>query len=167
MISAEDFDTLRSIARARQDHAAIKELLGPTQWIIDEDNTEHGYIYVLVPDETVKVYQHLMLGYDNPDRPPYSSLTVAIFPAKSEHLEEFNAAFHSAAETISQYVGAPTTGGERKLSFRTWTYAYYRWSLPEGEFALVQDEFDVQVGMDITLRIELVGTPINETLSLR
>ena len=44
--------------------------------------------------------------------------------------------------------------------------ARVRWSLPEGEFTLVQDEFDIQDRMDITLWIQPVGTPIEKTVSL-
>ena len=35
-------------------------------------------------------------------------------------------------------------------------------SQPEGEFTLVQDEFDIQDGMDVTLWIHPVGTPLEE-----
>src|SRR5262245_17405853 len=133
MISAEGFETLRSIARAGQDYAAIKQLLEATQWEINDDNTDFGYLHVFIPDETDKCYR-LIIGYDDPDRPPYSLLTFSLFPPSEQQLEAFNAAFHSAAEAIAQHVGAPTTGGERQLSFRKWSYAYYRWSLPEGEF---------------------------------
>ena len=62
--------------------------------------------------------------------------------------------------------GAPTASGYRQLSFRMWPYAYQRWSLPEGEFTLVQDEFDIQDGMDVTLWMQPVGTPLEETANL-
>lgn len=162
MISAEEFDTVRSIARAGDDYATIKELIAGTRWKIDEDNTDLGFLRVFfhMPDNCYR----LIIGYRDPERPPYSLLTFGLFPDSEEHLEAFNSAFHSAAEAIAQYLGAPTVSGERKPSYRTWSYAHYRWSLPEGEFTLVQDEFDIQEGMDVTLWIQPVGTPLDETL---
>jgi hypothetical protein len=163
MISAESFETLRSIARAGQDYAEIRRLLATTDWEIEADETNLGFLRVFIPDETDKYYR-LIIGYRDPDRPPYSLLSFYLFPDSEENLAEFNAAFHSVAEAIAQYFGTPTVSGERRPSFRTWSYAHYRWSLPEGEFTLVQDEFDIQEGMDVTLWIQPVGTPISETL---
>ena len=169
MISAEDFNTLRSIAQAGQDCHAIKRLLEATEWRIDEDDTDLGFLRIFIPDVMDGFYR-LIIGYRDPEPPPqhslrapYSLLTFSVFPDSEEHLPGFNSVFHSAAETIAQYIGAPTASGERKLDFRTWSYAYYRWSLPEGEFTLVQDEFDIQDGMDVTLWIQPVGTPIDAT----
>ena len=90
-----------------------------------------------------------------------TALHIACLPFLS-----FNAAFHSAAQTLTRYFGAPTATGERRLSFRTWPYAYHRWALPEGEFTLVQDEFDIQNGMDVTLWVQPIGTPLEETVNL-
>jgi hypothetical protein len=165
MISAEDFDTLRSIARAGEDYATIKQLLAATQWEVEEDNADLGFLRVFITYDSDKHYR-LIIGYRDSDRPPYSLLTLSVFPDSEEHIAAFNAAFHSTAETLARYVDAPSASGERQLSSRTWSYAYCRWSLPEGEFTLVQDEFDIQEGLDVTLWIQPVGTPINETLQL-
>ena len=163
MISAEEFDIVRSIARAGDDYATIKQLLATTDWEIGADDTDLGFLRIFIPDETDKCYR-LIIGYRDPEHPPYSLLTFGLFPDSEEHLERFNSTFHSAAEAIAQWLGAPTVSGERELSYRTWSYAHYRWSLPEGEFTLVQDEFDIQDGMDVTLWIQPVGTPLGETL---
>jgi hypothetical protein len=162
MISAEEFETLRSIARAGDDYAAIKELVAATGWKVDEDDTDLGFLRIFLHDSDN--YYRLIIGYRDPERPPYSLLTFGLFPDSEEHLDAFNSAFHSAAETIAQYIGAPTVSGEYQPTHRKWSYAHYRWSLPEGEFTLVQDEFDIQEGMDVTLWIQPVGTPLDETL---
>jgi len=115
---------------------------------------------------TSRVDDVVPIGYRDPDHPPYSLLTFSLFPDSQEHLATFNVAFHSAAETLTRYFGPPTESGDHQLSFRTWPYAYQRWSLPEAEFTLVQDEFDIQDGMDVTLWAQPVGTPIEKTLHL-
>lgn len=165
MISAKDADTLRSIARARDDYHTIKRLLAATEWEIDEDNARLGFLRVFIPDTTDEYYR-LIIGYRDPNHPPYSLLSFYLFPDSEEHLAAFNSAFNSTAAAMTGFFGAPTAKGDRRLSFRTWSYAYHRWSLPEGEFTLVQDEFDIQEGMDVTLWIQPIGTPIAEILDL-
>ena|SRR5690349_12152385 len=164
MISADDFDTLRSIARAGRDLPVIRELINATDWEIKHDDPRHSYLFVLVPDEIDKSYE-LIIGRLHPLREPHPFLRFRAFPPSEEYLEAFNATFHSAAEVIAQCVGTPTTGGERKLFFRKWSFAYYRWSLPEGEFTLVQDETSIKHDIEVTLWIQRVGTPLRETLN--
>jgi hypothetical protein len=165
MISAKDIATIRSIARAGIDYNTIKGLLCETLWEIEADEVELGFLRVFIPD-TDDEYYWLIIGYRDPDRPPYCLLTFFLFPDSEEHLAAFNAAFDSTAQALTLYFGPPTASGEHQLSLRTWPYSYRRWSLPEGEFTLVQDEFDIQDGMDVTLWMQPVGTPIEETVSL-
>ena len=163
MISAKDMDIVRSIARAGDDYGTIKQLLGGTEWEIDEDATDLGFLRVFIPDVIDEFYR-LIIGYRDPDHPPYLLLSFYVFPDSEEHLALFSSAFQSTAETLAGHMGPPTIRGDHRLSFLTWSYAYQRWSLPEGEFTLVQDEFDIQEGLDVTLWIQPAGTPMNETL---
>jgi len=163
MISGKDIDILRSIVRAGQDYGAIKRLLAEVHWEIDEDDTDLGFLRTFIPNGADKRYR-LLIGYRDPHHPPYSFLTFSWFPDSAEHLAAFNLAFRSAAETITRHLGAPAASGDHRLSFRAWSYSYHRWSLPEGEFTLVQDEFDIQDGMDVSLWVQPVGTPIEKTL---
>ena len=168
MISGKDIATLRLIAAAGSDYDAIKRLVAETQWEIEEDEVDLGFLRIRIADATEESYR-LIIGYRDPDHPPYSLLTFSgfgQFPDSEEHLATFNSAFHSAAEVLTRHLGAPTTSGDRRSSFRKWSYAYQRWSLLEGEFTLVQDEFDIQQGMDVTLWIQPVGTPVEKTLRL-
>jgi len=164
MISDKDMNTLRAISRAGEDYSTIKRLLAETQWKIDEDDVDLGFLRVFIPDAADEY--RLIIGYRDPHHPPYSLLTFFLFPDSEDYLAAFNTAFHSAAEAIARHLGPPTACGDHRLSFRTWTYAYQRWSLPEGEFTLVQDEFDIQEGLDVTLWAQPVGTPIEKTLNL-
>jgi hypothetical protein len=166
MISAKDIDVLRAIARASGHYDEIKRQLASVEWRILEDNVALGYLCALVPDSSDNEGYRLMIGCQDPEHPPYCLLSFFLFADSEERIAAFNSAFHSVADTIEQTLGAPTSTGEHRLSFRPWSYAYNRWSLPEGEFTLVQDEFDIQDGLDITLWIQPVGTPINKTLHL-
>lgn len=165
MISAKDIETIRSIVRAGSDYDTIKRLLGETPWDIAADEVDLGFLRVFIPDAGDECYR-LIVGYRDPDRPPYCLLTFFLVPDSEEHLVAFNAAFDSAAQALTGYFGPPTASGAHQLSFRTWPYSYRRWSLAEGEFTLVQDEFDIQDGMDVTLWMQPVGTPLAETVGL-
>ena len=165
MISTKNIETVRSIARAGSDYDTIKRLLGETQWEIEADQVDLGFLRVLIPDADDECYRFI-IGYRDPDHAPYCLLTFSLFPDSEEHLAPFNAAFLSAAQALTRYFGAPTASGDRQLPFRTWSYSYQRWSLPEGEFTLVQDEFDIQDGMDVTLWMQPVGTPIEMAVNL-
>ena len=165
MITANEIETIRSIAQAGSSYETIMRLLDETQWEIEADEVALGFLRVFIPDAADECYR-LIIGYRDPKRPPYCLLTFSVFPDLEEYLTAFNAAFHSAAQTLTRYLGAPTASGQRRLHFRSWPYSYQRWSLPEGEFTLVQDEFDIQEGMDVTLWVQPVGTPIEDTASL-
>jgi hypothetical protein len=165
MISAKDIERIRSIIRAGSDYVAIKRLLAETEWEIEADEVDLGFLRVFIPDPVDECYR-LIIGYRDPERPPYCLLTFSLSPDSEEHLAAFNAAFHSAAQTLIRHFGEPAASGQRQLSFRTWPYFYQRWSLPDGEFTLVQDEFDIQDGMDVTLWMQPIGTPLEETVTL-
>lgn len=164
MISSKDIDTLRAITRAGEDYDQIKQELVAVAWKIIEEDVDLGYLRVAIPDASNNECYRLIIGYRDNDHPSYSLLTFFNFPDSEEHVAKFNSAFQSVADAIKRTLGAPTSSGDHRLAFRTWSYAYHRWSLPEGEFTLIQDEFDIQAGMDITLWMQKVGTPIEKTL---
>jgi hypothetical protein len=164
MISATDMSVLRSIARAGDDYEEIKRYVVTQSWKIVEDELDLGYMQVTIPSPTGSEEYRLIIGYRDPQRPPYLLLSFFLFPDSQENIPAFNWAFRWAADVIGQILGPATVTGKHQLSFRSWPYAYHRWSLPEAEFTLIQDEFDVQDGLDITLWIQPVGTSIEETL---
>ena len=166
MISGKYIDTLRSVPRSGYDYDAVKRLLSETDWRISEDETDLGYLRIGIPADRLGGFYTLIVCYRDPDHGPHCLLTFACFADSESQVPPFNALFLSAAEDVAQHLGEPNVEGERRFSFRAWPYAYRRWSLPEAEYTLVQDEFDIQSGMDVTLWIQPVGTAIRETLRL-
>jgi len=116
MISAKDIDTIRSIARAGYDYNTIKRLLAETQWEIEDDDVDLGFLRVFIPDAADGCYR-LIIGYRDPDHPPYSLLTFSLFPDSEEHVAKFNSAFQSVAKTLTRYFGAPTASGDHRCHF--------------------------------------------------
>jgi hypothetical protein len=166
MISASDINVLRLIMRAGENYAEIKRLLGNAVWKVEENEPELGYLRVGIPAGKTGDFFTLIIGYRDSERPPYLILTFVCFPDSPNKLAEFDAAFRAAADAIQRVLGKPALSGERQLSSRNWLFAYQRWSLPEGEFTLLQDEFDIQNGMDVTLWVQPAGTPLDETLRI-
>lgn len=162
MISAKDIDLLRSIAKAGSDYDAVKRLVNGMQWEINGDEVGVG-LTAYIRDASGERYR-LIIGCQDPYHPPYFLLTFTVLPEFEEDLPEFNAVFQTAVEMLTRCFGPATVSGTRQFSFRSWPYAYHRWSLPEGEFTLVQDEFDIQDGMDVTLWKHPVGTPLEEII---
>lgn len=164
MITDHDLAVLRSITRAGADYDQIKRELARTSWWITDEDLDSGYLRVAVSIDGEDEGYSLIIGYRDPEHPPYCLLTFCVFCEAADQIPAFNTAFHTVADVLKQHLGEPTRSGSRQFSFRTWPYAYHRWTLPEGEFTLVQDEFDIQFGMDITLWMQPVGTPLEKTL---
>src|SRR6266404_9042102 len=127
MISAKDIDVLRSIARAAGRYDEIKRQLAAVEWRILEDKVALGYLSALVPDSSNSQGYRLIIGYRDPEHPPYCLLSFFLFADSEERIAAFNSAFHSVADAIKQILGAPTSTGEHRLSFRNWSYSYHRW----------------------------------------
>jgi hypothetical protein len=163
MISEKDTDILRAIAKAGNNYDLIQRLLSETEWEIQENEADIGHLRILIHDTSGECYP-LIISRANPDGSPFSLLTFSVFPDSEADLAAFNMEFHFRAATLARYFGIPSASGSHQLPFRSWPYAYKRWTLPEGEFTLVQDEFDIQFGMDVSLWIQPVGTSIEQTL---
>jgi hypothetical protein len=91
MLTAKDIETIRSIARARSDYDTVKRLLAETRWEIEADEVDLGFLRVFIPDADDEYYR-LIVGYRDPDHPPYCLLTFSLFPDAEEHLATFNGA---------------------------------------------------------------------------
>jgi hypothetical protein len=78
MISAKDIERIRSIARAGSDYDTIKRLLGETEWEIEADEVDLGFLRVFIPDAGGECYR-LIIGYRDPDHPPYCLLSFFSF----------------------------------------------------------------------------------------
>ena len=76
-------------------------MLSETQWEIEADEVDLGFLRVFIPDADDECYR-LIIGYRDPDRPPYCLLTFSLFPDLEEHLAAFNATFHSAAQALTR-----------------------------------------------------------------
>jgi hypothetical protein len=80
--------------------------------------------------------------------------------------EPFDDAYRSLAERIATIVGPPTSVGEYRYPHREdWPYSYSWWSLEDAALVLVQDEFDIQFGMDVTLWVLHAGAVVKLPVS--
>jgi len=70
----------------------------------------------------------------------------------------FDAAFGSLTEQLAGFlVTAPRSGVYSYAHRPEWSYSFAGWSLNDLTLRLVQDEFDIQFGMDVTLWVQPAG----------
>src|SRR5215467_11373549 len=102
MLSEKDIETIRSIAAAASHYDTIKRLLCGAQWEIEADEVGVGFLRVFIPDVDDECYR-LIIGYRDPNHPPYCLLTFSLFPDSEEQIPSFNAAFHRTADALTNY----------------------------------------------------------------
>jgi len=65
------------------------------------------------------------------------------------------------AEQLAGFLGAAARSGVYSYPHRAgWPYSFAGWALADATLVLVQDEFDIQFGMDVTLWVLPAGTAI-------
>lgn len=160
-ISDEHLSTLRAIAKAGFTYDTTKELAATNHWQLTEDESDLGYLRFNVELLTGEPPLSAVVEFGNEERPPFAFVPLFCFPEMNEQLSGFNNAFQFASWELDRLLGAPLMSGEYGFSHQDWQYLYRWWSTPEAELVLVQDEFDILDGYDVTLWILPAGTPKN------
>jgi hypothetical protein len=159
--SSDHVSALRSVAKAGFGLDNAKKLALSARWQLTDGELDLGYlrfdIQILVGDSP----RSLVVEFGKDDGPSFAFVPLLCFPDTNEQLTAFNAAFQSASTALQYVLGPPSDSGQYGYAHRKWHYSYCWWSLPEAELVLVQDEFDIQDGLDITLWILSAGTPRN------
>lgn len=151
--SGEFLEVLRAISRAGFGYEQTKELASAAGWKLVDDELDLGY---------VAFEWRLGTGDDNRRRlsvwvkkgggRPWAFVPLFYFNDYDQVREPFDQAYQSLAEQLASLLGTPSSSGEHCYAHRNgWPYACSRWVLPDVVLDLVQDEFDIQFGMDVTL----------------
>ncbi|XAY06030.1 hypothetical protein DSM112329_02891 [Paraconexibacter sp. AEG42_29] len=84
--------------------------------------------------------------------PPLAFAALAYFDETGPGVAAMHDAFDNIRAALAQTLGAPTFTGRHQDEQRTgWDYGYAWWSRPDASLVLVQDEFDIQFGLDVSL----------------
>ena len=158
-ISKEHICILRSIAKAGFEYDSTKELASVGQWVLVDDEFDLGFLRFNIDIFAGESFRTLIVEIGKNGGPQFAFVSLFCFPDRDEQIADFDAAFQSVTQDLERVVGDPSSSGKYGYQHRKWLYSYCWWSLPEVELVLVQDEFDIQNGFDITLWVRSTGTP--------
>jgi hypothetical protein len=157
--SRDQFDVLRAIADAGFDYSATKRLCSGAGWEVVEDEPDLGFVQYFLwigpgPDNR----RLLNVGTPELDGPPHIYLPLYYFPEEeggdpAEHdRKPFDEAYRRMAESTGVLLGQAERDGTFEYSHRSgWPYSFRAWRVPEAQIFLLQDEHDIQFGMDVSL----------------
>jgi hypothetical protein len=153
---------LRAISRAGFAYAATKALCDSAGWRLVDDEPELGYVrYDILLADGSRERRPLSVRIAESDSPPWAFVPLFYFEEEDEHREPFDMAFRTIGGQLERFLGSAVRSGEYSYPHRAeWPYLFAGWGLPDATLVLVQDEFDIQFGMDVTLWVQPAGTPI-------
>ncbi|MFO0949793.1 MAG: hypothetical protein U0835_01305 [Isosphaeraceae bacterium] len=155
-------EMLRAISRAGFAYVQTKALCNAAGWRLVDDEADLGYVRYDMPvaagsDERRPV--SVLIAES--DKPPFAFIPLFYFEEYQEGRGPFDRAFHSLAGQLAAFLGTAARSGEYRYSHRAgWPYSFVGWKLADATLVLVQDEFDIQFGMDVTLWVRSAGTAI-------
>ncbi len=158
-ISKEHISILRSIAKAGFAYDSTKKLASAGRWELVDDESDLGFLRFSIASFVDEDPRTVVVEFDKSGRQPFAFVPLFCFPDMDEQIAVFDTAFQSVAQGLERVLGTAPTSGQYRYSHRKRQYAYAWWSLPDAELVLVQDEFDIQNGLDITLWVRSAGTP--------
>jgi hypothetical protein len=152
-LSEDALAVLRAISQAGFSYQRTKELCLAAKWKLVDDKLDLGYVAFrmgMAPGQDFPA--RLAVEVAESGCAPRASVPLFYFEDYDTERVPFDLAFRSLSEQLACVLGQPSSVGEYTYPHRAgWLYSYCWWSLPDATLALLQDEFDIQFGMDITL----------------
>jgi hypothetical protein len=157
--SDDDVAVLRAIARAGFSYEQTKTLGAAAGWKLVDDEFELGYVaFEMRLGSGNDASSRFAVEVRECGRPPRAFVPLFYFDDYDVRREPFDRAYRSLSEQLLRIVGSPSLSGEYSYAHRkNWLYSYNWWSLPDATLVLVQDEFDIQFGMDVSLWVLPAG----------
>jgi hypothetical protein len=158
---------LRAIARAGFGYQSTKALGEAAGWKLVDDELDLGYVAFEMPLGMDGGYaSRLAVEVVESGRRPRAFVPLLYFEDYKNQRQPFDEAFRSLSEQLSGILGPPSfCGGYDYRHRKNWSYAYSWWSFSDATLVLVQDEFDIQFGMDVTLWVLPAGAPVEVPVS--
>jgi hypothetical protein len=170
----DQFEVLRGIAGEGFDYAATKRRCSGAGWQLVEDEPDVGFVQCFLwigagPDNR----RLLSVGTPELDGPPHLYLPLYYFPEEEggdpeeQERTPFDEAYRRLADGTSVILGKAHREGTYEYPHRSgWPYNFCIWRVPEAQVVLVQDEHDIQFGMDVSLWLFAVEPDVSIPLPL-
>jgi hypothetical protein len=157
------FHGLRAIAAVGFDYPETKAIGEAAGWQLDEDEPELGYVWFGMPiPGTSASRPFLNVEVAGVGRRPRVLLPLFYYEDYENGRKVFDQAYESLLVQTADILGKPSRSGSYENRHRPrWSYNYAWWSFGNCTFALVQDEFDIQFGMDVSLWVLPGGVPFS------
>jgi hypothetical protein len=153
---------LRAISRAGFAYAPTKALCRGTGWELVDDEPDLGFVrfdMLLAPGSDAPRLLSVMVA-ESRGR-PIAFVPLFFFEEYDDTREPFDRAFLALFEQLAGLLGGAPESGVYSYPHRAgWSYSFAGWALPDATFVLVQDEYDIQFGMEVTLWVQPAGTAV-------
>lgn len=153
---------LRAISCAGFAYAQTKALCETAGYRLVDDEPDLGivrYDISLAAGSDVRRAVSILIAESN--KSTFACVPLLYFEEYDEGREPFDLAFRILAEQLAGFLGAAVRSGEYSYPHRAgWSYSFAGWCLPDATLMLVQDEFDIQFGMDVTLWVQPAGSEL-------
>ena len=153
---------LRAISRAGFVYDSTKALCDAAGWELVDDEPDLGYVrYDVLDADGLKPRCVLSVQIAGDGSRPWAFVPLFHFKNYDATREAFDQAFRTVSEKLIGLLGAASRSGVYSYPHRSgWAYSFVGWSLLDATLVLVQDEFDIQFGMDVTLWIQPTGAEV-------
>lgn len=153
---------LRAISRGGFAYAPTKVLCEAAGWRLVDDEPDLGYVRYdlqLAADSDEQRPLSVLIAESN--SPPWGFIPLFYFEGYEQGRQPFDRAFRVLTGQLAGFLGAAARSGEYSYPHRAgWPYSFVGWCLPDATLVLVQDEFDIQFGMDVTLWVQPAGSAV-------
>ncbi len=153
---------LRSVSRDQFAYATTKALCDAAGWHLIDDELELGYLrYSMYLAAGSSQRRPLTILIAESKNSPFAFVPLFYFEDYDKGRETFDLSFRTLAEQLGEFLGAASLSGEYSYPHRAeWSYSFVGWALVDATVVLVQDEFDIQFGMDVTLWVQPAGSKV-------
>ncbi len=158
---------LRTLSRAGFGYQRTKELCEAAGWKLLDDELDLGYVaFEIRLEHNHDIRRRLAVEVSESGRPPRAFVPLFYFEEYDLERKPFDQAYWSLSEQLARVIGPPSSSGEYTYPHREgWFFSFSWWSLGDATLVLVQDELDIQFGMDITLWVLPAGAEVRVPLS--
>lgn len=161
-------EVMRAISLAGFTYSQTNAICDAAAWQLETNEPGLGYVQYRMPlSDAPEAWRLFSVYIAGGEKPPFAFLPLYCFEDYDNTREPFDQAFRSLSQHLVGILGVESRSSVYTYSHRaTWPYSFTGWSLPDATVLIVQDEFDIQFGMDVTLWVLPAGTAVDAPIRI-